>query len=429
MHVCCTLEAIEWEYNSGERGFLVAGDFYRGTSITWRDSKKKYQGILFWYDEDGKRHQKTRLFTSKKRESQQMFEDWKFELNNRARHMRPKELERDKSRLSVGERVEAYLDYLQDEVSRGHMQQSTLTAKRNSAKLYIMDDEIADAPYSKLSRDDVERWEARILSKGISKGTLGIPYSLLRRIYNFDMERGDVSDTPFRFIKSPKAGKREKAFATDDSLRRLTEALERRWGREHGDVHAMCYYLALYTGMRGQEICGLRWRDVYLPQGVIVVRNAIARNGNEPYAKSPKTRNSERTIPIMSDLRPRLEEWRRRVCWMEQVDEPDPSWYVVGERERFRKPQWVTQNFGRFCRRNGVKASDGTYLTMHGLRHTFATVAVQSKAVDVKTLAAILGDTVSMVMDTYAGVGDDDLKTRGMEDIGRAFKERVSGDD
>ena len=410
--------------------FLMAKDFYTGTSLVWRENKKKWQGNLYWYDEDGKRHQKSRLFTSKKRESQTMFEDWKHELNRKARTTNPMETVKDTSRKTVGERLREYLDYLQHEVSKGIYEQSTLTAKCQAANLYIFSDPIADKPYTKLSKSDVEKWEIRMLEgKGISTGTLGIPYSLLRRVYNFDLERGKVEDTPFRFLKSPKAGKREKAYATDESLRRLTEALERRWKKERGDVHAMCYYLAFYTGMRGQEICGLRWRDVNFATKQIYVRNAIARNGNEPYAKSPKTKNSERVIPIMTGLLVRLQEWYRKTCWMENVGEPNPNWYVVGEKENFRKPQWVTQNFGRFCRRNNIKASDGTYLTMHGLRHTFATVAIQDRLVDIKTLASMLGDTVSMVMDTYAGVGDDDLKYRSMELIGKAFEERIESDD
>lgn len=408
----------------------MARDFYTGTGIVWRDNKGKWQGNLYWYDSDGKRHQKSKLFTAKKRESQALFEDWKHELNRKARTTNPMETVKDTNRKTVGERLREYLDYLQHEVSKGTYEQSTLTAKWQVANLYIFPDPIANKSYTKLSKSDIEEWETRMLEgKGISTGTLGIPYSLLRRVYNFDIEREKIEDTPFRFLKSPKAGKREKAFATDESLRRLTEALERRWKRERGDVHAMCYFLALYTGMRGQEICGLRWRDVYLSQDKLAIRNAIARNGNEPYAKSPKTKNSERIIPIAPRLKEKLVEWKRRVCWMEDVDEPEPNWYVVGDKEEFRKPQWVTQNFGRFCRRNNVKASDGTYLTMHGLRHTFATVAVQEKVVDIKTLAAILGDTVSMVMDTYAGVGDDDLKYQSMELITKAFEERMERDD
>ncbi|WP_273445756.1 tyrosine-type recombinase/integrase [Thermophilibacter provencensis] len=407
----------------------MAENFYKGTSVIWRDNAKKYQGILFWYDEDGKRHQKTKLFTNKKRESQERYEEWKNELNRKARLTNPVELVQEPNRKTVGERLREYLKYLEHEVANGNYEQSTLTAKWDCANLYIFPLPIADIAYTKLSKNEILEWEESLRKRGIANSTIGNPYSLLRRVYNYDIEHEKIEDTPFRFLKSPKASVREKAFATDDSIRRLVDALDARWKRERGDVHAMCYFLALYTGMRGQEICGLRWRDIYLPQNKIVIRNVIARNGNKPYQKMPKTKNSERVIPIMSDLRPRLEEWRKKVCWMEDVKEPEPNWFVVGDKDKFRKPQWVTQNFGRFCRRNNVKASDGTYLTMHGLRHTFATVAVQSKAIDIKTLAAILGDTVSMVMNTYAGVGDDDLKYRSMEEIGRAFKGRIEADD
>lgn len=409
----------------------MANDFYRGTSVAWRDNAKKYQGIVFWYDEDGKRHQKTKLFTNKKRESQAMFEEWKHELNRKARVSKPQETVKDTIRKTVGERLREYLTYLQDEVDKGHYQQSTLTAKWNSANLYIFPDPIAQMAYTRLSRTDIEDWEKRMLKeRGISTGTLGIPYSLLRRVYNFDIERGNIEDTPFRFIKSPKANKREKAFATDESLKRLHDALKVRWDRERGDVYAMAYYLAFFTGMRGQEVCGLRWRDVNFTTKQIYVRNVIARNGYEPYEKEPKTKNSKREIPIMPELYSRLEEWRDKVCWVNgKLKEPEPNWYIVGDRDKFLKPQWLTQDFGRFCRRNNVKANDGTFLTMHGLRHTFATLSVQSKAVDVKTLAAILGDTVSMVLETYTGVGDDDLKYRSMEAIGNEIMGRIEGDD
>ena len=44
------------------RSELFSGHIYR------RESKKKWQGILFYVDPDGKRRQKTKLFNEKKRE-------------------------------------------------------------------------------------------------------------------------------------------------------------------------------------------------------------------------------------------------------------------------------------------------------------------------------------------------------------------------
>lgn len=107
--------------------FLMAKDFYTGTSLVWRENKKKWQGNLYWYDEDGKRHQKSRLFTSKKRESQERFDEWKYELNRKARLTNPVELVQEPNRKTVGERLREYLKYLEHEVANGNYEQSTLT--------------------------------------------------------------------------------------------------------------------------------------------------------------------------------------------------------------------------------------------------------------------------------------------------------------
>lgn len=63
------------------RSELFSGHIY------WRENKKKWQGILFHVDSDGKRRQKTKLFSEKKRESAPAFESWKNELNEKARKL------------------------------------------------------------------------------------------------------------------------------------------------------------------------------------------------------------------------------------------------------------------------------------------------------------------------------------------------------
>lgn len=128
----------------------MAEDFYKGTGLVWRDNKGKWQGNLYWYDEDGKRHQKSKLFTAKKRESQALFEEWKHELNRKARTTNPIETVKDTNRKTVGERLREYLNYLQHEVSKGTYEQSTLTAKWQVANLYIFPDPIADKSYTRL---------------------------------------------------------------------------------------------------------------------------------------------------------------------------------------------------------------------------------------------------------------------------------------
>lgn len=404
-------------------------DFFKG-DLYWRESRSQWQGVLTYYDKDGKRHQKTKLFGGKKRAAQDAFQEWKDELNRKARLISPQEIIQEPSRKSVGDRVREYVTYLDTQVLTGNMEQSTLTCKVQAAKLYIYPEPIAELPYEKLAKDDILEWERGLRERGISNGTIGIPFSLLRRIYNYDIEHGAIQDTPFRFLKSPKAEKRNVNYATDRTLRKLHEVLGERWKKDRGNPYTLAYYLALYTGMRSQEICGLAWKDVHLPQGMIEVTQAIGRNGSNPYLKSPKNPTSYRKIPLTEEAIELLRVRKKRVCWDEEVDEPRPNWFVIGERDEFLPPQWLTQDFGRFCRKHDIVGSEGTYLTMHGLRDTLATIGVQEKTIDIKSLSAILGHSnTAMTLNTYAGFGDDAMRAAGMRGIGEAMKRKVQRDD
>ncbi len=408
----------------------MADDYFKGSKLYWRENRKQWQGILYYTDESGKQKQKSKLFGSKKRAAQQAFEEWKAELNRKARLVAPKELIREPKDKTVGDRVREHLEYLETEASNGNIELSTLTAKRQQAELYIFKEPIAQIPYKKLSKEDILDWEEGLRARGIKNNTIVNPYSIMRRMYNLDIEHGKIEDTPFRFLHSPKAEKRNVNYATDATLRKLVQILDRQWREDKGNPDTLCYYLALYTGMRSEEICGLTWKDVHIPQGIIEVTQAIGRIGNKGYVKPPKNETSRRRIPIIPELAELLRTRKKRVCWDNDVEEPNPNWFVVGDRDTFKLPQYATQNFGRVCRRNNVIGSEGRYLTLHGLRDTLATVGVQERTIDIKSLSAILGHSnTAMTLNTYAGFGDNAMREAGMRGIGDALRRKVESDD
>ena len=60
--------------------------------------------------------------------------------------------------------------------------------------------------------------------------------------------------------------------------------------------------LLCYTGMRFEEVLGLRWEDI--SDEYITVRRAVVHpNRNMPEVKKPKTKTSERQIPISEELK------------------------------------------------------------------------------------------------------------------------------
>lgn len=62
--------------------------------------------------------------------------------------------------------------------------------------------------------------------------------------------------------------------------------------------------LLCYTGMRFEEILGIRWEDIdfYQKQQITVRRAVVHPNRNMPEIKCPKTKTSERIIPMSTGL-------------------------------------------------------------------------------------------------------------------------------
>jgi integrase len=67
---------------------------------------------------------------------------------------------------------------------------------------------------------------------------------------------------------------------------------------EDDRLHAL-YVLALMLGLRRGELLGLHWSDVDLDAGTLAVRRTLQRVGGELRTVRPKTRTSERTVPLV----------------------------------------------------------------------------------------------------------------------------------
>ena len=68
----------------------------------------------------------------------------------------------------------------------------------------------------------------------------------------------------------------------------------------------------------------------------------------------------------------------------------------------------IIETFYQSSQLSKVYNYGGYQITPHSLRHAYATVALQ-KGVDFKTLSYLLGDTIEVVMRTYAHVNTDML--------------------
>jgi integrase len=177
----------------------------------------------------------------------------------------------------------------------------------------------------------------------------------------------------------------------------------------HDEDHrfAALWQLALDTGMRIGEILGLDWRDLALDrdQPTVSVRRTLTkdRDGHLKLGDVPKTKASRRSIVIGEDTVAALRGYRARQA----------------ERRLLLGPEWnnlglvFDRGDGGLLRDSVVAESLNTALdkhpalprlSMHGMRHTMATLALAA-GINPKVVQERLGHAnIQMTLDRYAHV-------------------------
>ena len=160
--------------------------------------------------------------------------------------------------------------------------------------------------------------------------------------------------------------------------------------------------IALCCGLRIGEVCALQWHNVDMQRRIITVANTVSRIYNcdtmhtEHYASSPKTKSSNREIPISHVLLNALRSVKRQQSGGD---------YVVGEGTKAKEPRTYRETFSRILKRLEIPS-----IVFHGLRHTFATRCIESGC-DYKTVSVILGHSnVATTLNLYVHPNLDQKK-------------------
>lgn len=150
--------------------------------------------------------------------------------------------------------------------------------------------------------------------------------------------------------------------------------------------------LLIYTGMRRNEVLGLRWEDIDLAGGIIYVLRGVTYKGNTPQISTPKTAAGIRQIPIPAALR----QW---------LIPGEKNFYVIGGQETpitEKSFQWMWRRIGESIDLHGA--------TPHIFRHTYMTFA-QRAQVSTKTLQAIGGYAdLATLQERYVHTQQEDIE-------------------
>ena len=156
--------------------------------------------------------------------------------------------------------------------------------------------------------------------------------------------------------------------------------------------------LALATGMRRGELCGLRWSDIDLLAGTLRIASTRVV-AERVVVGEPKTESGKRMLALDDETVRALQAWRRA-----QVGErlaagevwEDHGLVFVDELGRPPHPETMTRWWREAVARAGVPA-----IRLHDARHTAATVLLRA-GVPVKVVSQRLGHAdVAVTMRIY----------------------------
>ena len=151
--------------------------------------------------------------------------------------------------------------------------------------------------------------------------------------------------------------------------------------------------IALFTGVRIGELCGLQMKDISLTDKTISINKTVQRIYDKKKGTSylhigpPKTKTSARTIPVPSLLMNIIKKFYTE----------NPNHYFLTGKTKPTEPRTYRQFFSRFLKRNGLQK-----VKFHEIRHTFAVRAIEIPEFDIKSLSEILGHkNVSFTLNVY----------------------------
>jgi integrase len=219
-------------------------------------------------------------------------------------------------------------------------------------------------------------------SRQLTGTTLAHVKAFLSGVFTYAARLGHIQSNPMRGVAIPKAGspRETKAYSLAE-VQHLLESLP--------EPVATIVAVAAFTGLRKGEILGLRWED-YGGCDIKVTRACWRGTVDEP-----KTHKSKAPVPVVPQLRERLEQHRiSQICYI--------AGFPVRGGMEMRGPIFPGANLDSIARKYDIQ--------WHAFRRGLATVLRQLGIPDTVIQRVLRHSNVSVTQRCYIKTSDDDVK-------------------
>lgn len=259
-----------------------------------------------------------------------------------------------------------------------------------------------------ITESDIQEYILYLYQNGRLDNTGGLTVKTIRDVIlvmrlslTYAYKEKAISLLNWDLIEYPKeVGIKRVISLSKDEEQRLIQCIYLHLNRKTAGI-----LVALFTGLRIGELCGLQMSDISLTDNTISVNRTVQRIYDKKKGTSyinignPKTKSSIRTIPIPSLLANIIKKFYSE----------NPNLFFLSGKSKPTEPRTYRQFFSRFLKRNDLPK-----VKFHEIRHTFAVRAIEMPDFDIKSLSEILGHkNVSFTLNVY-GSANMQQKTKCM---------------
>jgi len=234
----------------------------------------------------------------------------------------------------------------------------------------------------------------------LSPRTIRYSMSILRGALRQAVKWRLLSHNPSTDVEVPRQQRQEMQAMGKEQAAAFLRALA-------GTRHEALFALALATGIRPGEYLALKWSDVDLERGVVVVQRTLVSAAAGWRFDEPKTSRSRRSIPLPVSLVGLLR--KHRVAQLEQRMRVGGAWQENGLvftneiGQPLDRRNLVRRHLRPLLRKAGLPGA----MRLYDLRHSAATLLLEA-GVHAKVASERLGhSSIVITLDTYSHVLPD----------------------
>lgn len=354
-------------------------------NLAYDDRNHLYYVSLYYDGENGRRVRRTRTYQTME-QAEQVIADYR-----RAQLLGGKSAPRDVS-------MEDWLRYWMREIITPNCAETTRHGYENILYTHMIPT-LGKVYVQELTAMRVQQYYGELRKKGLANNTIRKHHVLLHAALGAAVRQGIVGANVTCLVTPPAREAPHHRFYDSKQLCALFRASE-------GTTLEVAVKLAGCLGLRRSEICGLKWRNVDLERGVLTICEVRTAVSGRALEKAPKSYASERRLAFRGseDLEALLHRLHRE--WEQRRKENgayNPEGYVaVNEAGKPYQPDILCRRIAQFIAEQGLPP-----ISLHGLRHSFASVA-NSQNVPMFSISKALGhSSTSVTSAVYMHLFDD----------------------